>query len=127
MNAPTKMTEQMPWSREEFEANLRAKGTSYHINHSFNIKMNEGEPHTLVARLQKSGQFPTARELNTIDGVRAEYADGFGLVRASNTTPVVVLRFEADTKEALQRIQEEFKAALKAAWPGIDTNFTSGH
>jgi len=92
-----------------------------------NIKMNEGEPHTLVARLQKSGQFPTARELNTIDGVRAEYADGFGLVRASNTTPVVVLRFEADTKEALQRIQEEFKAALKAAWPGIDTNFTSGH
>ena len=92
-----------------------------------NIKMNEGEPHALVARLQKSGQFPTARELNTIDGVRAEYADGFGLVRASNTTPVVVLRFEADTKEALQRIQEEFKAALKAAWPGIDTNFTSGH
>ena len=92
-----------------------------------NIKMNEGEPHALVAKLQKSGQFPTARELNTIDGVRAEYANGFGLVRASNTTPVVVLRFEADTKKALKRIQEEFKAALKAAWPGIDTDFTSGH
>ncbi|MGB4765602.1 MAG: phosphomannomutase/phosphoglucomutase, partial [Rugosibacter sp.] len=60
-------------------------------------------------------------------GVRAEYADGFGLVRASNTTPVVVLRFEADTKKALKRIQKEFKTALKAAWPTIDTNFSSGH
>ncbi|MFZ3036288.1 MAG: phosphomannomutase/phosphoglucomutase [Rugosibacter sp.] len=92
-----------------------------------NIKMNEGEPHALVAKLQKSGKFPTARELNTIDGVRAEYADGFGLARASNTTPVVVLRFEADTKKALKRIQQEFKAALEAAWPGISTDFSSGH
>ena len=92
-----------------------------------NIKMNEGEPHTLVAKLQKSGKFLTARELNTIDGVRAEYADGFGLVRASNTTPVVVLRFEADTQKALNRIQKEFKTALKTAWPTIDTNFSSGH
>ncbi|MCK9990238.1 MAG: phosphomannomutase / phosphoglucomutase [Rugosibacter sp.] len=92
-----------------------------------NIKMNEGEPHALVAKLQKSGKFPTARELNTIDGVRVEYADGFGLARASNTTPVVVLRFEADTKKALKRIQQEFKAALEAAWPGISTDFSSGH
>jgi phosphomannomutase/phosphoglucomutase len=88
-----------------------------------NIKMNEGEPHKLVAKLQKSGRFPTARELITIDGVRAEYADGFGLARASNTTPVVVLRFEADTKKALKRIQQEFKAALEAAWPGIKMDF----
>jgi phosphomannomutase/phosphoglucomutase len=88
-----------------------------------NIKMNEGEPHALVAKLQKSGKFPTARELITIDGVRAEYADGFGLARASNTTPVVVLRFEADSKKALKRIQQEFKAALEAAWPGIKTDF----
>jgi len=88
-----------------------------------NIKMQEGEPHELVARLQREGRFPGARELITIDGVRAEYADGFGLARASNTTPVVVLRFEADTREALTRIQNEFKAALDAAWPGIDTDF----
>ena len=92
-----------------------------------NIKMNEGEPHALVAKLKKSGKFPAARELITIDGVRAEYADGFGLVRASNTTPVVVLWFEADTKKALKRIQQEFKAALEAAWPGISTDFSSGH
>jgi phosphomannomutase/phosphoglucomutase len=88
-----------------------------------NIRMNEGEPHALVAKLQKTGRFPTARELVTLDGVRAEYADGFGLARASNTTPVIVLRFEADTKKALARIQKEFRAALTAAWPGIEINF----
>ncbi|MDP1734264.1 MAG: phosphomannomutase/phosphoglucomutase [Sulfuritalea sp.] len=90
-----------------------------------NIKMNEGEPHALVAKLRQDAKklLPLARELITIDGVRAEYADGFGLARASNTTPVVVLRFEADTQPALVRIKNEFKAALTAAWPGISTDF----
>jgi phosphomannomutase/phosphoglucomutase len=90
-----------------------------------NIKMQEGEPHALVAKLRQAGRklLPGARELITIDGVRAEYADGFGLARASNTTPVVVLRFEADNQAALVRIQDEFKAALRSAWPGIDTSF----
>ena len=88
-----------------------------------NILMQEGEPHALVARLQREGRFPGARELITIDGLRAEYADGFGLARASNTTPVVVLRFEADTQDALARIQNEFRLALNAIWPGIRTGF----
>ncbi|MRR50249.1 MAG: phosphomannomutase/phosphoglucomutase [Rhodocyclaceae bacterium] len=88
-----------------------------------NLKMNEGEPHRLIAKLQKEGKFPGARELITLDGVRAEYADGFGLARASNTTPVVVLRFEADNKAALARIQKEFKAALTAVWPGLSVSF----
>jgi len=88
-----------------------------------NIRMQEGEPHQLVARLQRSGRFPRARELVKIDGVRAEYADGFGLARASNTTPVVVLRFEADTLAALARIKGEFRAALEAAWPGLRAEF----
>ncbi|MDO8789996.1 MAG: phosphomannomutase/phosphoglucomutase [Sulfuritalea sp.] len=90
-----------------------------------NIRMQEGEPHALVAKLRDSSRklLPGARELITIDGVRAEYADGFGLARASNTTPVVVLRFEADTRAALLRIQAEFKAALDAVWPGISTDF----
>ena len=88
-----------------------------------NIKMKEGEPHALVARLQKSGRFPGARELIRLDGIRAEYADGFGLARASNTTPVVVLRFEADTEMAMQRIKAEFRVALNAAWPGLKTDF----
>ncbi len=88
-----------------------------------NIKMKEGEPHALIEKLQREGKFPTARELITIDGVRAEYSDGFGLARASNTTPVVVLRFEGDSNEALARIQVEFKAALQAAWPGLQIGF----
>jgi phosphomannomutase/phosphoglucomutase len=94
-----------------------------------NVKMKEGEPHALVAKLQQEGKFPGARELITLDGVRAEYADGFGLARASNTTPVVVLRFEADNAAALARIQAEFKAALEAAWPGLDVDLSSaaGH
>ncbi|MCB5363486.1 phosphomannomutase/phosphoglucomutase [Pusillimonas sp. CC-YST705] len=76
------------------------------------LEMQEGQPHALIRELQSNGRFPTAQALNTIDGVRAEYADGFGLARASNTTPVVVLRFEAETQEALARIQAEFRAAL---------------
>ena len=90
-----------------------------------NIKMQEGEPHTLVDKLIRdcAKLFPGATELNTIDGVRAEYADGFGLARASNTTPVIVLRFEADSALALKRIQEEFKRALLAVWPQLDVRF----
>jgi phosphomannomutase/phosphoglucomutase len=84
-----------------------------------NLKMQEGEPHRLIARLQQEGKFPGARELITIDGVRAEYADGFGLARASNTTPVIVLRFEADNAKALARIQAAFKTALESVWPGL--------
>ena len=56
-------------------------------------------------------------------GVPYDYDDGFGLIRASNTTPVVVLRFEADSQAALARIQDEFRSALNAVWPGIRTDF----
>lgn len=78
------------------------------------LEMAEGEPHAFVERLQSEGAFPTAIERITIDGIRAEYEDGFGLARASNTTPVVVLRFEAQTEAALARIQNEFKTAILA-------------
>jgi phosphomannomutase len=61
--------------------------------------------------------FPTAREIITIDGVRAEYDDGFALVRASNTTPVLVLRFEGKKPESLQRIEAEGMAALRRVKP----------
>jgi phosphomannomutase/phosphoglucomutase len=88
-----------------------------------NIKMKEGEPHTLVEKLKREAKFPNARELITIDGVRAEYSDGFGLARASNTTPVLVLRFEADSDEALARIQAEFKTALQSVWKDLDVSF----
>ena len=67
--------------------------------------------------------FTGARELITIDGVRVEYADGFGLARPSNTTPVVVLRFEADDAAALARIQADFRRAIEAVWPGVALPF----
>jgi phosphomannomutase/phosphoglucomutase len=74
----------------------------------------EGENHRLIAELQKSAKFEGATEVNTIDGLRVEYPDGFGLMRASNTTPVLVLRFDADTAPALKRIQDVFRAQLLA-------------
>jgi phosphomannomutase / phosphoglucomutase len=80
-------------------------------------KLDEGEPHALVAKLQASKPFPGAERVLTIDGVRAEYKDGFGLARASNTTPVIVIRFEADNDAALERIKSQFRAALQPLKP----------
>src|SRR5712675_2321024 len=77
----------------------------------------EGENHALIAQLQKSAKFEGSTEVNTIDGLRVEYPDGFGLMRASNTTPVLVLRFEGDSQEALVRIQNDFKRVLLGAKP----------
>ena len=77
----------------------------------------EGEPHALVAKLQAARPFPGAERVLTIDGVRVEYRDGFGLARASNTTPVIVLRFEADNAAALERIKTQFRAALQPLKP----------
>ncbi len=77
----------------------------------------EGEQHALIARLQKEARFAGAKETIHIDGVRIEYADGFGLARASNTTPTVVLRFEADNETALRRIQNDFAKQFKALIP----------
>jgi len=81
------------------------------------IQMKEGEPHALIARLQKEAKFEGAGNIVSIDGLRVEYADGFGLMRPSNTTPVIVLRFEADNATALKRIQEQFRQVILAAAP----------
>jgi phosphomannomutase/phosphoglucomutase len=75
----------------------------------------EGENHALLAQLQKTAQFTDAKEIITLDGLRVEYADGFGLARPSNTTPVIVLRFEADSETALQRIQNDFRRIFQQA------------
>ena len=88
-----------------------------------NIKMAEGEPFVIIDKLKAEGKFTNAQEIITIDGMRVEYADGFGLARPSNTTPVVVLRFEADNTAALERIQADFRQALRAVWPGIELPF----
>ena len=88
-----------------------------------NLACAEGEPQALIARLQSDTRFPEASEVIRIDGVRVEYADGFGLARASNTTPTIVLRFEADDAAAMKRIQADFRRALEAAKPGVALPF----
>jgi phosphomannomutase/phosphoglucomutase len=88
-----------------------------------NWALAEGEPHRLIAKLQESARFDGATEIIRIDGLRVEYPDGFGLARASNTTPVIVLRFEADTESALARIQEQFRRELTALKPGAALPF----
>ncbi|MFC4277069.1 phosphomannomutase/phosphoglucomutase [Achromobacter aloeverae] len=87
------------------------------------LEMNEGEPFALVKALQEKGKFDGAINVVTIDGVRAEYPDGFGLARPSNTTPVVVLRFEADTDAALKRIQDDFRKQLQLLKPDVKLPF----
>jgi phosphomannomutase / phosphoglucomutase len=81
------------------------------------LKTAEGENYALMDKLKASARFEGAKEILTIDGLRVEYADGFGLARPSNTTPVVVLRFEADDAAALKRIQEDFRRAILAVKP----------
>ena len=81
------------------------------------IRLKEGENYALIAQMQQSATFEGAREIIRIDGLRVEYPDGFGLARSSNTTPVIVLRFEGDNPEALRRIQEDFRRVLSAAAP----------
>ena len=81
-----------------------------------------GTPHEIVARFVEGASFEGAR-LSTIDGLRADWDDGWGLVRASNTTPILVLRFEADNTAALERIKDEFRARLQALAPELTMTF----
>jgi len=76
-----------------------------------NVTMREGEPPVFINQLLESAHFEGAT-VSTIDGLRADFEDGWGLVRASNTTPVLVLRFEADTDEALARIMGDFRRVM---------------
>ncbi len=81
------------------------------------LHLQEGENFVLIEKMQREARFPGADEIVTIDGLRVEYPDGFGLARSSNTTPVVVMRFEGESMEALARIQQEFKREILAAKP----------
>ncbi len=87
------------------------------------IPMGEGEPQRWMADLSRTARFEGAREVIALDGLRVEFADGFGLLRASNTTPSLVLRFEADDPESLARIQDVFRRILLARTPGLPLPF----
>jgi len=84
-----------------------------------NVACAEGEPREVIDKLLADANFPGG-EIVTTDGLRVDYEDGFGLIRASNTTPVLVLRFEGHTEEALHRIQDDFMARLKAVKPDAE-------
>jgi phosphomannomutase/phosphoglucomutase len=81
------------------------------------LQLSEGENFAIIAQMQANANFPGADEVITIDGLRVEYPDGFGLARSSNTTPVIVMRFEAETPAALARIQAAIKQAVLAVKP----------
>ena len=82
-----------------------------------NVLCKEGEQHTVVAALVKAVSFTDPAVVNIIDGVRVDWPDGFGLIRASNTTPVLVLRFEGHTQSALERIEAAMMALLRSVKP----------
>jgi phosphomannomutase / phosphoglucomutase len=81
------------------------------------LELAEGENFSLIETMQSEARFPEADDIIKIDGLRVEYTDGFGLIRASNTTPVVVMRFEGESEAALQRIQREFRHAILLVKP----------
>ncbi len=87
-----------------------------------NVAMQEGEPPVFMQRLLENAHFEGAT-VSTIDGLRADFDDGWGLVRSSNTTPVLVLRFEADDDAALARIMDEFRRVMLQAEPGLQLPF----
>jgi len=90
---------------------------SSHSTPELNVACAEGEPHRLVAELQALADFAAPAQVNLIDGLRVDWPDGFGLIRASNTTPVLVLRFEGQTAAALARIEAELLALLRRVKP----------
>jgi len=95
---------------------LNALPTSFSTP-ELNVPCAEGEPHSVVAQLLKTVNFPAPAKVSDIDGLRVDWPDGFGLIRGSNTTPVLVLRFEGHTSEALHRIEHAMMDLLKSVKP----------
>ncbi len=95
---------------------LNALPTSFSTP-ELNVVCKEGEPHSVVEALIKVAHFESPAVISRIDGVRVDWPDGFGLIRASNTTPVLVLRFEGHTQQALERIETDMLALLRSVKP----------
>jgi phosphomannomutase len=109
---------------EDANAVLNALPTSFSTP-ELNVKCAEGQPHTVVDQLVAQVNFAAPATVNTIDGLRVDWPDGFGLIRASNTTPVLVMRFEGHTPEALNRIQTDMQALLHSVMPDAVLDQTS--
>ena len=97
---------------------LKALPTSFSTP-ELNVACQEGEAHQLTAQLLQvaSQHFSAPAEISDMDGLRVDWPDGFGLIRASNTTPVLVLRFEGHTQAALTRIEQSMLALLRTVKP----------
>jgi phosphomannomutase / phosphoglucomutase len=103
------------------EAILNALPSSYSTP-ELKVQMQEGENHAFIEKFTAAAKFDGAR-ISTIDGLRADFADGWGLVRASNTTPILVVRFDAETEQALDRIKATFRAQMLALKPDLELPF----
>jgi len=103
------------------EAILNALPTSYSTP-ELKVQMQEGENHRFIEDFKATAQFDGA-EISTIDGLRADFADGWGLVRASNTTPILVVRFDAETRDALERIKKNFRAQMLSLRSDLELPF----
>ena len=103
------------------EAILNALPTSFSTP-ELKVQMQEGENHDYVEAFKETARFDGAR-ITTIDGLRADFDDGWGLVRASNTTPILVLRFDGETEEALIRIKASFRSQMLDVNPDLELPF----
>ncbi|MCX7814974.1 MAG: phosphomannomutase/phosphoglucomutase [Tepidimonas ignava] len=104
-------------SRHDYPGAVLEGLPSSHSTPELNVPCAEGEPHRVVAELQRVAEVAPPAQVSTVDGLRIDWPDGFGLIRASNTTPVLVLRFEGHTPQALQRIQETMLTLLRRVKP----------
>jgi phosphomannomutase/phosphoglucomutase len=103
------------------EAILNALPSSYSTP-ELKVQMQEGENHRFIEEFRAAARFDNA-EVSTIDGLRADFADGWGLVRASNTTPILVVRFDAETEQALERIKSVFRSQMLELKPELELPF----
>jgi phosphomannomutase/phosphoglucomutase len=103
------------------EAILNALPTSYSTP-ELKVEMSEGENFKFMDVFRQVAKFPGA-DVSTIDGVRADFKDGWGLVRCSNTTPILVVRFDAESNASLERIKDIFRTQMLAVNPDLDLSF----
>jgi phosphomannomutase len=119
--AAARLLEILAGMEAEPEEVLKALPTSFSTP-ELKVHMQEGETHAFIDKFQASAHFEGAT-VTTIDGVRADYPDGWGLVRASNTTPILVVRFDGESEEALERLKTLFRARMLAVNPDLELPF----
>jgi phosphomannomutase/phosphoglucomutase len=119
--AAARLLEILAGTEEPPEAILNSLPSSYSTP-ELKVEMSEGENHRFIDEMQAKTRFEGAK-VSTIDGIRADFEDGWGLVRASNTTPILVVRFDGESEKALERIKNVFRARMLEVNPDLDLPF----